>query len=154
YINDGGLAVTPETRAFIGTVGSGNNGNAIMEVTPEVRSQFSVDDQRRLGTFFEVYNTTGTYLSSITTKGRGVVDNGTRHFKSDIIIYRFADLLLLIAEAKNALGQNPEAEINMVRQRAYGAKFSNYAFVSNSQQVNDDLILKERLLELATEGKR
>ena len=154
YINDGGLAVTPETRAFIGTVGSGNNGNAIMEVTPEVRSQFSVDDQRRLGTFFEVYNTTGTYLSSITTKGRGVVDNGTRHFKSDIIIYRFADLLLLIAEAKNALGQNPEAEINMVRQRAYGAKFSNYAFVSNSQQVNDDIILKERLLELATEGKR
>src|SRR5690606_6826487 len=51
-------------------------------------------------------------------------------------------------------GQNPEAEINMVRQRAYAAKFSNYAFVSNSQQVNDDLILKERLLELATEGKR
>lgn len=154
YINDGGLAIDQTTRDFIGTIGTGNTGNSIMQVSALVRDQFSLDDQRRLGTFYEIRNTEGTFLSAITTKGRGVVDNGTRHFKSDVVIYRYAELLLLLAEAKNALGQDPSSEINEVRQRAYGEAFAEHIFVNGSQTENDEAILKERLLELATEGKR
>lgn len=154
YVNDGGLSVTPETRAFIGTIGTGNTGNSIMQVSERVRNQFMSYDQRKLGTFYEIYNTQGTFLSAITTKGRGVVDNGVRHFKNDIVIYRFGELLLLIAEAKNALGQDPSPEMNEIRSRAYGEKFNDHVFVSGSKEENDAAILKERLLELTTEGKR
>lgn len=154
YLNDGGLAVSPETREMIGTVGSGNTGNSIMQISKTVRDQFLPEDQRRLGTFYEIYNTSNVFFSAITTKGRGVVDNGTRHFKNDIIIYRYAELLLMIAEAKNALDQDPSNEINEVRKRAFGDEYANNAFVSGSKEANDEAILKERLLELATEGKR
>jgi hypothetical protein len=71
---------------------------------------------------------------------------------SDIILYRLADVILLKAEAKNALGQDPSAEMDAIRQRAYGAGYT--PFVNGTQQENDDAILKERLLELLLEGKR
>ncbi len=154
YINDPGLAVSAETREMIGTVGTGNTGNSIMQVSALVRDQFTDDDQRKLGTFFEIYNTSGTFVSAITTKGSGIVDNGTRHFKNDVVIYRYAELLLLLAEAKNALGQDPSAEMNAIRQRAYGESFANHMFVNGPQAANDEAILRERLLELTTEGKR
>lgn len=56
------------------------------------------------------------------------------------------------AEAKNALGQDPSSDINKVRQRAYGANYSQFVFVNGSKAQNDELILKERLLETAFEG--
>jgi hypothetical protein len=58
------------------------------------------------------------------------------------------------AEAKNALNQDPSTEINLVRQRAYGTAYSAHIFVNGTKDVNDAAILKERLLELAFEGKR
>ncbi|MEX0884689.1 MAG: RagB/SusD family nutrient uptake outer membrane protein, partial [Cyclobacteriaceae bacterium] len=67
---------------------------------------------------------------------------------------RYAELLLLIAEAKNALGQDPSSEINMVRERAYGDDFPAFEFINGSQSENDEAILQERLFELAFEGKR
>lgn len=154
YINDGGIPVTPETREMIGAVGSGNTGNSIMQISKTIRDQFLEEDARRLGTFFEIYNTSGVYFSAITTKGKGVVNNGTRHFKNDVIIYRYAELLLLIAEAKNALNQDPSEEINLVRQRAFGENFNDHKFVNGSKEANDATILKERMLELTNEGKR
>ena len=83
-----------------------------------------------------------------------MVEAGVRYFKDDVILYRYADVLLMKAEAKNALGQDPSAEINQVRQRAYGTAFAQHTFVSGSKEQNDDAILQERLLELAFEGKR
>ena len=58
------------------------------------------------------------------------------------------------AEVENALGQDPSAEINMIRQRAYGTNYSTHVFVEGSKDQNDSAILKERLLEFCTEGKR
>ena len=58
------------------------------------------------------------------------------------------------AEAKNALGQDPSAEINQVRQRAYGVNYPAHIYVNSSPAANDAAILKERLLELVVEGKR
>ena len=80
--------------------------------------------------------------------------DGDRIFADDIILYRYADILLMKAEAKNALGQDPSAEINEVRKRAYKDKYEEHIYVNSTKEANDAAILKERLLELAFEGKR
>ncbi len=148
-INFGGLP--PAVQAVVGV--QGGNGS-VMQIRDEIRSQFTDDDQRRDATFYEVYDKDNKYYAAITTKGNGVVDGGARSFYTDVILYRLADVLLLIAEAKNALGQDPSPEINSVRQRAYGTNYPLHIFVNGSKESNDAAILKERLLELCTEGKR
>ncbi|AYN04284.1 RagB/SusD family nutrient uptake outer membrane protein [Flavobacterium sp. 140616W15] len=82
-------------------------------------------------------------------KYNGTVDGTQRRFVSDIIIYRLADILLMKAEIKNALGQDPTTEMNLVMQRADPSA----SFTNSSQTANDDAILNERLKELAFEGK-
>jgi hypothetical protein len=119
-----------------------------------VRDQFTTDDQRRLGTFYEIYDNSNKFVTSIVLKGAGMVNAGTRNFYTDVVLYRYADLLLMKAEIKNALGQDPSVEMVQVRQRAYGTNYASHAFVNGSQADNDAAILKERLLELSTEGKR
>ncbi|GAB3248631.1 RagB/SusD family nutrient uptake outer membrane protein [Larkinella harenae] len=146
--------VDDATKTIVGVSG----GNNVWEASALVRNQFVADDQRRNGSFHEIYtngaNGTRNYFISVPLKGQGVVDGGVRVFVDDIILYRYADVLLLKAEAKNGLGQDPSAEINQVRQRAYGAKFETYKFVNGTKEANDAAILKERLLELIYEGKR
>lgn len=146
--------VSAATLAFIGVQGVGNTGVNACQISASVRNQFSTDDQRRLGTFYEIYDNANKYVCSITTKGAGMVNAGTRNFYTDVVLYRYADLLLMKAEIKNALGQDPTTEMTLVRQRAYGANYAAHAFVSGTQAANDAAILQERLLELCTEGKR
>lgn len=52
------------------------------------------------------------------------------------------------------MGQDPSAEINEVRKRAYKDKYEEHIYVNSTKEANDAAILKERLLELAFEGKR
>jgi hypothetical protein len=146
--------VSAATLAVVGAQGVGNTGVNTAQISKLVRDQFTTDDQRRNGTFFEIFDTANKYITSIVTKGSGMVNAGTRNFFTDVVIYRYADLLLMKAEIKNALTQDPTTEMNLVRQRAYGTNFASHTFVNGSQATNDDAILKERLLELCTEGKR
>ena len=135
-------------------VGGGNNWWA---PTALVRNQFASEDQRRNASFIELYNDKNgakSYVTSVVLKGKGFVDGGIRKFLDDVIIYRYADLLLMKAEVKNALGQDPSPEINQVRRRAYGNTFEQFRFVNGTKEANDEAILKERLLEFAFEGKR
>ena len=71
-------------------------------------------------------------------------DGGNLH-GNDCVIFRFADALLMKAEAKIRLGQNGDDEVNQVRNRV-GAK--------PLQNVTLDTLLDERMLELAWEGVR
>ena len=151
--NDISPNIDPETMAKIGDAGGFNwwSPSAL------VRDQFSDDDKRKDASFLEIFtveNDVPTFLASIVVKARGFVDAGIRRFLDDVVIYRYADLLLMKAEAKNALGQDPSVEINEVRQRAYGDAFVNNEFISGSKEENDEAILQERLFELAFEGKR
>lgn len=156
YIRDDEIpaGASPEVREKLGAGGGLNR----MAPSAVMRQQFDVRDSRRDATFVEIFTQTGggepNYYGSVVMKYRGFVDPSGRRFIDDIIIYRYADLLLLKAEAKNALGQDPSQEINQVRQRAYGAHFEDFQFVNQGQAINDEEILKERLLELAFEGKR
>lgn len=151
-------ACSPQSvKDLVGAAGS--NTNHAWQLSLAARNAFSNDDLRKAATFVDLYtyNTscvqTG-YLATITLKYKGTVIGGVRFMYDDIILYRYADILLMKAEAKNALGQDPTVEMNLVRQRAYGANFAAHAFVNGTQAQNDDAILKERLLELMVEGKR
>lgn len=147
--------ITQEAKDIILPVGG---GQGLMVLTDLVRNQFTDDDRRKRASYFDIYtfdeNGDSTYFTNIGLKGSGVVVGGNRIFASDVILYRYADLLLMKAEAKNALGQDPSEEINQVRQRAYGPAFENHVFVNGTKEQNDEAILQERLFELVYEGKR
>jgi len=141
--------------AGIGVFGGGHQWS----IADWIRPQFSTDDSRRNATFLELYKidpNTGikSYYGSIQTKFPGVIINGVRTFLNDFPIYRYADVLLMKAEAENALGQDPSNEINMVRARSYGNNFNKHVFANGSMVQNDETILQERLFEFALEGKR
>lgn len=72
---------------------------------------------------------------------------------NDFPFFRLAEMHLIKAEALNELGRTGEAlaEINLVRQRAFGGP---KPVIATSQAEVRDAILKERLLELTGEGKR
>lgn len=155
YVRDDQIpaGVDPVTKELIGEGGGLNR----MSPSSILRSSFSEVDQRKNATYAEMFTDAddeSSYFGSVVVKYRGFVDASGRRFLDDVIIYRYADLLLMIAEAKNYLGQDPSSEINQVRQRAYGSQFEDYEFVSGSQDENDGAILQERLLELSFEGKR
>lgn len=148
--------ITTETREKIGPVGAGNN---IMVPTGYVKSLFKEEDARKDATYYEIYtlddnNNPTVYNTTIVTKGAGTVTGGDRLFMDDIILYRYADVLLLKAEAKNALGQDPSTEMNEIRMRAFEDNFTGQEFVSGTKEENDAVILEERLKEMAFEGKR
>ena len=94
-----------------------------------------------------------------------------RSWYDDYPIYRYADALLLLAEAKALLGEDPSTEINAVRERAYGSEYFNAHknevaypndkgsfYNDNPFEAGDEnvmeAILKERLREFFFEGKR
>ena len=148
--------VSDEIRNKIFPIGE---GQGIIVGSQIIRDQFITEDTRRDATFLEIYSKdteTGQpkYYSNIILKGQGLTKDGYRHFCSDVIIYRYADILLLTAEAKNALNMDPTSEINEIRKRAYKDKYKQHIFTKGTQAENDKAILKERLLEFAFEGKR
>lgn len=122
-----------------------------------------VEDARR-NTFSRLYSDSighipfdeNNYVGAILNKFLGEIEAGSRISVNDVPLYRYADVLLLLAEAKNNLGEDPSNEINLVRQRAYGENYeaSTHAFVNGSIEENTVAILDERLKELVGEGKR
>lgn len=144
----------PQWQRDIVGIPKPGNGN-VWRITKLVRDQFSNDDLRKNATYIDFEGTgQNQYFTNYGLKFNGIVELGVRYFLDDWILYRYADILLMKAEAKNALGQDPSPEINEVRKRAYGANYTNHIYKNSSKEVNDDTILKERLLELTLEGKR
>jgi len=127
------------------------------QISSPVAEQFKDDDIRKDASLIRVYQTRDGVTSlmyNLDQKWPGALVGGVRVMYDDYIVYRYADIVLLKAEAKNALGQDPSAEMNLIRRRAYGANFEANRFVSGTQEANDEAILQERLFELIHEGKR
>lgn len=118
-------------------------------------------DSRRAAIWLEYYSTPDSSaphtFGSAMKKYLGHSENGSHYWDSDFILYRYADVLLRLAECENGLG-NPEAcadYINQVRQRAYGANYdSSVAYQAGTFAENELAILKERDKELVGEGTR
>jgi hypothetical protein len=96
-----------------------------------------------------------SYKGALLNKFLGIIgDDGTRKSFNNVPLYRYADVLLMLAEVKNHLGENPSTEINAVRERAYGDNFAGNEFTSGSKAENTQAILNERMKEFVGEGKR
>ena len=78
---------------------------------------------------YEVDNTTSSYLNH----------------NNDKVFWRYADALLLAAEAKVRMGQSGDAEVNEIRDRVQAGQKSNVTLQD---------ILYERMLEFSYEGMR
>lgn len=89
-------------------------------------------------------------------KGIGSVNsNNQRIFDTDIIVYRYADVLLMMAEIENALSGKCANYVNEVRKRAYGKNWHpQFAYTDGSYADNELTILHERDKEFVWEGKR
>ena len=117
-------------------------------------------DSRKRFTITAAYNSSGgnfILAGCFVKKFEGEQEQGNRRYTNDYPIYRFADLLLMQAEAKIILGQSPATEINLVRARAFGANYSPAVHAFPNQAVDADpreALLAERLYEFVFEGKR
>lgn len=125
-------------------------------------ARFEDTDSRKLSSMKGVYNKledgTLDLVGVYCYKYQGVQDAGnSRSNVDDYPIYRYADLLLLLAEAKVVLGEDPASEMNAVRKRAYGENYNETTLGFPRQAQDKDVnkaLLEERFKEFMIEGKR
>ena len=132
--------------------------------TEYLYNQYDADDRRRAVTFItEITDpVTGTttirpYIQKYWDRAAEPTGNES---SNDFPVLRYADVLLMYAEANNELGQTAIAEtyINKIRKRArfngadYLPTVPDYTGLNKEQMRN--AILKERQLEFVAEGQR
>jgi hypothetical protein len=152
---------------------SNNNGNSALTILPSYFYMFDSTDTRRdvmCAPFF--VNASGTVVTSRTGRGlHQMLDGkfrrdwipdglivGPQYFGVNWPIIRFSDVLLMFAEAENELNNGPTAAARQayeeVRLRAYGGNAALIGTTPTSYQGFFDAIVRERALELGSEGIR
>ncbi len=134
-------------------------GTAIQryEYTLNFWNSFNTKDKRRAATFMEYYDKNGVLKGTVMKKYIGSINStGNRVYDTNESMYRYADVLLMLAEVENMKGGDPAQYINQIRQRAYGADWNaaTDAYVNADFKTNEYAILTERDHEFVFEGKR
>ena len=138
------------------------NGNMYYPVRNELYDKFDNLDTRKQGTLKAVFTMDAPhdYVGCFPYKYRGTTPSGAseRLFADDFPVYRYADLLLMMAEAKSLTGGDPTAEINLIRARAYKANYDvatmGYPNMAGDKDGINEVLLRERYKEFMFEGKR
>lgn len=124
---------------------------------------FDEKDSRKTTTFFDFYDKSKTTPAApvnggiVMRKFHGLINStGLRVYADDIPVYRYADVLLMLAEVANKKGDDPSSYINEVRKRAYGANYDAavHGFAKGSFAANELALLLERDKEFVWEMKR
>lgn len=112
-----------------------------------------LEDKRVSHSIATMHNNASPYplVGVLLTKYIGNLYEGLRVYNNDFPIYRYADVLLLLAEVKTKLGESPEEEMDLIRRRAYGNGYES--FRNGTEEQNMDAILEEYLREFIGEGK-
>lgn len=139
------------------------NGNLYYPVRNEDYDHFEDTDTRKYATLKAAYRLSEdaySYVGCFPYKYQGTTPAGAseRLFADDFPVYRYADLLLLLAEAKTLTGGDPANEINLIRERAYADNYSvetmGYPNMQGDKDGIDEVLLRERYREFMFEGKR
>ncbi len=130
------------------------------------------NDTRIAATFLPCYSPTDTTKTDFKPAGLlyrktlgSINETNNRIYDNDWFVYRYADVLLLMAEIENGLGNGTGAAdyINQVRARAYGyngdiagfrSAYPNEVYTAGSFADNELAILHERDKEFVLEGSR
>ncbi len=173
YMNNGAY-YTESGENVKNTADAEINGLIRMPLHADIYAKLYRDnDSRKRANLRAVYTKDAggnlVYVAAYPYKYQGVTLPGasTRSWYDDFPVYRYADCLLLLAEAKALLGEDIADEINTIRRRAYGEHYSDAVaypndkgdfYTGNPFAAGDEdpleAVLKERLRELIFEGKR
>ena len=138
----------------------GTGGVFRYEYKEDFFKTYKPEDTRRDGSFLEYYmqkaeDGTLNEFGCMMTKMQGTLNSTGNHiYISDVMLYRYSDVLLMMAECENGLGNPCASYINQVRQRAYGENFAGNEYVEGTYAENELAILQERDKEFVGEGKR
>ncbi len=135
------------------------NANEADIPTRDLYDRYADEDERKAATFttdFVSLIDGSIHTSSIPifTKYWEEGESNPENSDANMHVIRYADALLMYAEALNEIGQTPKAltYLNSVRERAFNSSDQNYANVS-AEDFRTAVWL-ERRLELAMEGHR
>ena len=135
------------------------NSNEADIPTRDLYDRFSDEDERKAATFttdFVSLIDGSIHTSSIPIFTKYWEEGETNPANSDanMHVIRYADALLMYAEALNEVGQTAKAitVLNRVRERAFNSTDQNYANLS--ADAFRTAVWEERRLELAMEGHR
>lgn len=141
--------------------------------TGDLYAAYLPNDQRRAGTLFDVaaykaanpalnvtyqvapYENTGYYDQKYLPRKGQTSGQQELNYLNNYRTIRYADVLLMAAEAYNQSANDAKAQLylNMVRRRAYQVSDASYDVTSTGPTLYA-AILSERRLELAMEGER
>lgn len=127
------------------------------EYTMEFWNSFETKDKRRSATFYEYYDQSGDVVGNVMSKFIGSINTtGARVYDTNEPIYRYADVLLMLAEVENMKGGDPAQYVNQIRKRAFGTDWDEAvdAVANGDFKSNEYAILHERDHEFVYEGKR
>jgi starch-binding outer membrane protein, SusD/RagB family len=158
-----GVKYSKDLKLMGDTLVTKGNGILRNEYVFSFFESFNDLDSRKTATFLDFYNRSSTTPPApvngglVMKKFMGFLNSsGVRVYGDDIPVYRYADVLLMLAEVENKKGGNPAQYINEVRKRAFGTNYNEslHGYVNGSFAANELAILLERDKEFVWENKR
>jgi len=158
YLTNGEMAMAGPKYSIPESLGISGLNEADIP-TQELYDQFDDKDTRKAVNFkteFQHFTTGEIIRSSIPLSGKFWVEGIESADLCDVNVHiiRYADAILMYAEALNEIGESDKAlnQLNRIRERAFGDTSGNYAPMS--QDEFRKVILHERRLEFPHEGHR
>jgi len=156
-----GVKYDKNLRLMGDTLNLRGNGLLRHEYIFELFESYNDLDSRKTATFLDFYNKSADNRpvngGLVLRKFIGLINStGNRVYADDVPIYRYADVLLMLAEIENKKGNDPSAYINQIRQRAFGSNYnaSVHGHTNQGFAANELAILAERDKEFVWENKR
>lgn len=129
------------------------HGGGLNQVSTTLYNNYEANDPRRDASINTGYDTkTGTHVSALFENkwyDPVFINSGTYYYGNNFIVYRYADVLLMYAEATN-----DASYLNQVRSRVGLPGFGETGYPSDKYPTLDLAIEHERNVELAMEFHR
>lgn len=158
FAHNGEMALSGPKYSISGSLGISAMNEADIP-TQELYDLFDDKDKRKAVNFKMEYTNIKTgevFRSIIPLSGKFGVEGLETGDRCDVNMHiiRYADALLMYAEALNEVGESAKAlsVLNRIRQRAFGDNSGNYKPMS--KEAFQHAVLNERRLELPHEGHR